>query len=91
MTQYDSPSIQTANRELEVGKTYQYKEDGYFADVELLGVEERDNWLSLQLKIKRATRWPSDAVGQVFTVGVTTDRNLACNGSWKLYELGTYG
>lgn len=87
---YESNHICTTNNEVEVGKEYQYSEEGHVCDVVVLEQEEKEDWFEFKLKVLTTSRTTDFfSKGNVFTCGAVKGM-YAYSGMWRLYDKGTY-
>lgn len=88
MTRYTHNQICTTNGEVEIGKQYQYYEDGYVADVTVLSDESDGEGIGFKLRVDRTLRWPGE-VGEEFQCWAKRGY-YAYGGMWRLHDLGEY-
>ena len=85
---FESSHICTTGKEIEVGKQYQYKEDGWICDVTILEDTSDDEKIEFKLRIDKKLDWP-EGMTDDFTVSAARGPG-AYNGMWRLWNLGEY-
>lgn len=89
MTKYDHNQICTSGSVVEVGKQYQYYEDGMIVEVTVVEDRSDDKGIGFLLKIDKRLNWPEKGPGQ-FSCWAALGK-FAYSGMWRLYDMGTYG
>lgn len=85
---YNSSHICTTDKEIEVGKQYQYKEDNWICDVTILEDISDEESIKFKLRIDKMLDWPKD-MSDDFIVSASHGFG-AYNGMWRLWNLGEY-
>lgn len=94
MTKYNHPQISTNNNTIEVGKTYQYKEDSAILLVEILEDNSDNEKVAFKLKVLdnyncRMAELCGLVKDKEFDVSAAY-HNGAYSGMWRLYPENAY-
>jgi len=89
MKKYQHNQICTDNSSIEVGKEYDYTEDGAPCRVKVLADESNDEMLAFKLEVTQDPTGRYGGVGSKFEVSAATG-NYAFSGMWRLWDPGEY-